>query len=328
MSKAVWAILALAQVGLVGAGLYLLAARPVPVESAPAPETSAAPGPTAVFRIALIPESDPFTIRRRYRALANYLSPRLDRRVELAMVSTYEGALADFAEDASRRADAAFLGSLVAVLAMDRHGARVLVKPEFPGNTATYRSVLIVREDSPIRAVRDLTGRTLAQVRTTTAGNLFPAWLLSGEGLLGSPQAPRILWVGTHDQAAFAVAEGRADAGALKDTRLEPLLRTHPDWKLRVLASGAPVPSNGLLVRRGLDEALGAALRKALLGMSDEPEGRKVLATLGVVKYVPCEAREYAPIYEMSAGLAGQWKQTGIGGLPPRRPVSRPAGGH
>lgn len=142
----------------------------------------AAPGKEAL-RIGLVPERDIFQLRKRYLVLTGYLAGKLGRPVEVVTVNTYQAVMQDFAE---RKVDAAFLGSFVAVLTVDRQDAQVLVKPVAEGGVSTYRGVLIVPEGSAVRRVADLGGRSVAMVKTTTAGDLFPIWAMHEAGLLTS----------------------------------------------------------------------------------------------------------------------------------------------
>ena len=50
-------------------------------------------------------------------------------------------------------------------------GAKVLVKPTSDvGKPSTYRGVIFVRDDSPLRSLESLAGKTIVLVRATAAG--------------------------------------------------------------------------------------------------------------------------------------------------------------
>jgi phosphonate transport system substrate-binding protein len=279
----------------------------------------AASQPPPVLRIGMVPERDIFVQNKRYKALANYLSERMGRPVETITVNTYEAVLQDFSE---KKIDAAFLGSLVAVLATERLGAKVLVKPEHPGQVCTYRGVVFVREDSPIKSIADLADRSIAMVRTTTAGNLYPCCLLVKDGLMTGDHAPRIVWSGTHDDVAMEVMEGRVDAGAIKDLRLDDMLHSNPQWKIRRLATSEAVPDNGLVARADMAPQLRTKLSDVLMKMDSNERGRKVLEELGLTRFVACGPKEYDPIYDMIDQLGTSWDRIGIAGPPPRRPAT------
>ncbi len=320
--KIVWVILNVTLVGLVLGILFWLTSMP---KSDPGKGIIATTMPTQPsgppLRIGLIPERDIFKQRKRYLALRDYLSVRLNRPVELVTLKTYDAVLRDFAEE---KIDGAFLGSLVALLAMDRLGARVVAKPELPGGVSTYHGVLFVRDDSPVRRLEQLSGRSIGMVRTTTAGHLFGGCLILELKLWGQPEQPRIVWVGTHDDVALKVMEGQLDAGAIKNLRLDAQMRLHPEWKVRVLARGKPVPSNGLILRKDVFRQLGPTLSQVLLNMNDDPQGRKTLAAMGVTRFLPCRHEDYAAIYDMVECIRPKWEQIGVPGTIPKRPSHWP----
>jgi len=314
----VWAALFGSLLALMLAGLFWLANRP---ESEPStqPAEAAAPAPGGLpVRIGLIPERDVFRLRKRYNVLADYLAAKLGRPVALSTTNTYEGMLRDF-EDS--QIELAFAGSLVAAMAMDRYGAKVLVKPELPGGISTYHGVIFVRADSPVTKVNQLKGKTMAMLRTTTAGNLFPSCQMAVMGVLGKPDAFKPLWVGTHDDVANEVLAGRADAGAIKNLRLDALLKEHPDWETRRLAESKEVPNNALLVRSDLAESLGPRIREILLAMEGDAQGRQALQGFGAVRFIPCMQEQYRMIYCMAEHIGAAWGAVGIDGPPPRTPA-------
>ena len=215
---------------------------------APVGPTARAERDVPVLRIGLIPERDIFKQRRRYRALADYVSEQLGGPIELVTSRTYEGILKDFKD---KKIDAAFLGSLVTVLAMDRLGIKILAKPEMPGGINTYHGVIFVRQDSPILRLEDLKAHTIGMVYSTTAAHLFPACVITKLELMNPPNPIKPVWIGTHDDVALKVMDGNLDAGAIKNLRLDALELSHPEWKIRRLANGQDVPTNALCLRAG-----------------------------------------------------------------------------
>jgi phosphonate transport system substrate-binding protein len=317
-----WLVLAGAAAVLLIAVVLLIPREPQGTDNvaAPPPPTTGPDG--TALRLGLIPERDIFQQSKRYRPLANYLSARLGRRVELVTMNTYEAVLQDFTE---KKIEGAFLGSLVATLAMDRLGAKVFVKPEYPGGISTYRGVIFVRESSPITSVEQLGGHSIAMVRATTAGNLFPVYLMARHGLLGRADSPTITWVGTHDDVALEVMEGHVDVGAIKDDRLDALLKEHPDWKVRELAVSEAVPNQALVLRADVAEEFGPKLAELLLKMDTDPVGREALSVLGAARFLPCSPEQYKAIYDMVEQLADAWDRIGIQGERPKPPATRPA---
>jgi phosphonate transport system substrate-binding protein len=320
------------------------------------PQTPPTSGPARVdgpkLRLALAPERNIVVQRRQYRALADYLEAKLGLRVELVTLSTYQGVLDDLA---SKEIEGGFIGSMVVVMAYDRLGVRVLVKPEYPvaetqpvansgggepyGVTSggggggafdesvyvasgrSYRGVIFVRDDSPIRDMDGLGGRSLGLVRATTAGQLFAMCLLREREMLRGEKKPDFRMMGTHDQVIHEVAEGRLDAGSAKDQRLDAYEREPGHVKLRRLAVSDPVPNNALVLRGDLDPEFVRRLEKTLLEMEQSADGRQALRDFGVLRFLPCRIQEYGALFDMIERLGPDWSELGIAGPAPRRPA-------
>ncbi len=274
----------------------------------------------APLRLGLVPERNIFEQRRRYRLLADHLAERLGRPIELVTFSTYHGVLHDFEHGA---VDAAFLGSFITVLVHERFSARVLVKPEYPDEMSTYRGVVFVRDDSPVRSLQELGEGCIAMVRATMAGHLFP--LVAMEDVEGwdPDDEGAICWISSHDEVIEATAAGHVAAGAAKDLRLKAFEQANPDIALRRLAESGPVPENALVVAATLDEQVAAALKEALLTLHEEPEGRALAERIGVARFLPCDIEEYGLVYELVDRLRERWATLGIQGpAPPGWPRS------
>lgn len=273
------------------------------------------------LRIGVIPERNIFEQRARFRILADYLSRELQQPVELVTASSYENVIQDFAD---QQVDVAFLGSLVTVLTVDRVNAHLIAKTELLGGISTYRGVLFVPSDSKIKSFDDLSGKSIALVRTTTAANLFPMYEIIRRGLLKSPNPPKIIWVGTHDDVFTEVAERRADAGAIKDLRLDQLESSESSQQFVRLATSPAVPESALVIRDKLNPQIAASVKRAILTMDSTSAGRDALKSFGAERFVPCQIEEYKAIFDMVDVVRDQWSQTGISVPPPARPISLP----
>lgn len=297
---------------LLAAFLFWLGQRPTGDVGLQQP-SAASPGPEKTIRLGLIPERDIFQQREAYRGFCQWVGKRMGAKVELVTNSSYEGVLEDFA---NKNVDAAFLGSLVAMLAMDRQGAQVVVKSEGTDGRSTYAGVVFVADSSPVKSFAELRGQTLGAVKTTTAGPLFGVYLMTLRGMIEERDSPHFVWLGTHDDVIREVTAGRVDAGAVKDLRLDAYEKRHPELKFRRLAVSKRVPDNALVVRAAFESK--EALKDALLHMPDDAAGREALSALGLGRYVACEPGEYHPLCEMIDAIGPQWPELGIKGPAPQ----------
>lgn len=266
-------------------------------------------GPKPLF-LALIPERDIFAQRQRYQALAGEIARHMNRPVELVSLSTYQSVLLEMKE---KRIDGAFVGSLLAVQAHDQLDARILAKPQSLAGGTTYTGVIIVAKNSPIQNVSELAGKSIAMVRTTTAGCLFPTYLFYQNKMLDDEtRKPQMRWVGTHDQVIREVLAGTVDAGAVKNLRLEAFLTDNPKAQIRQLAVSAEVPDNGLIVRGDIPADQVQKLKATLLDMDKDVQGQQALAVFGIQRFLPCDIDEYHAVYEMIKAIGPHYQPLGV----------------
>lgn len=309
--KRIWIILP--TLLLIAGGAWLWQAsrvrQPDPVPAPPPPSTR------PVFRIGLVPEHEVMAMRRSYRPLAEELSRRLNVDCRIVTLSSYAHVLHDFE---AKELDAAFLGSLVALLAIERQQADPLVRPENASGVSTYRGVIFVREDSPYGDLEDCRAKRMAIVRTTMAGSVFPVSEFSRRQMLGGADEPKMVLMGTHDDVIRAVASGQVEFGAAKDLRLDAYQATPGAVKLRRLLSSPPAPNNALILRRNGDPSRGQVLRQVLLDLHKDPVGRAALESIGAVRMVPCQSSDYDALRQMIDAAGPSWEHVGVPGPAPR----------
>lgn len=256
--------------------------------------------------IGLIPEKNIFGQIDRYQPLADYVSSKLGRSVQLRVLSRYGNILRNFE---SANMDGAFLGSFTYVLARQKLNLEVLARPLGTDGRSTYHGLLVVRKDSGIRTVGDLRGKSFAFVdKATTAGYLFPLALLRKNGVSDYRDFfKEAYFAGTHEDVARDVLEKRAAAGALKNRIFEDLASRDPGFEreLAIIARSRPVPENGLAVRASMDRGLKERLRAILLQMDLDASGREVLRSMRAVRFIRTADEDYEPVveYAREAGL-------------------------
>lgn len=169
-----------------------------------------------------------------------------------------------------------------------RAGARPLLLTHRDG-VARYHSVVVVREDSPIRGLADLAGRRLAlEHPQSTSAYLLPAMTLLDAGvpmeiLPGPADRPRpgsvgYVFANTEENIASWVLLGVVDAGAFSDGDLDDWRTAQPDAPaLRVIAQSRSVPRAIEMVRGDLDPAVAARLREVLVEAAADPQAGPVL---------------------------------------------------
>lgn len=166
---------------------------------------------------------------------------------------------------------------------------------EKPGYVALVRDgtplkgILVVRKDSQIKRVEDLQGKTLA-VPSMTA--LAASLLLRAE--LDRQFHVRLnpLVAKTHSSVFLHVINGLADAGGSIQKALseqEPRIQD----ALKVLHQTVGVPSHPIAAHPRVPAADRASVRQALLDMSADETGRKLLAEIPMQSVVATSLDDY-----------------------------------
>jgi len=251
--------------------------------------------------IGLIPEMNVFTQMERFKPLAEYLSKKTGAEVNITILSRYGNIIERFQ---SEKMDGAFFGSFTGALAIQKLGVDPLARPVNLDGSSTYHGYLFVRKDSGIKKVADMKGKKMAFVeKATTAGYIFPIAYFKKNGVTNIDTFfSEYYFTGSHDAAIYAVLDKKADIGAAKHSVYDRVRRTDPrvDKELVILAESAKVPSNGLCVRKGLDRQLKEKLKKTLLTIDTDPEGRVVLQKFGAIKFIETTVADYAPVFDLA----------------------------
>ena len=251
--------------------------------------------------IGLIPEMNVFKQKERFRLLGDYLSKKTGLEVQFTILSRYGNIIDRFTAE---NMDGAFFGSFTGALAIEKLGVIPLARPVNLDNTSSYRGYLFVRRDSGIRDVGGMKGKRMAFVeKATTAGYVFPLAYLKEHGIKDRDHFfGSTFFAGSHDAAIHAVLEGQADVGAAKHTIYDRMKAddSRVARDLVIIAESPWVPSNGLCVRKGLDEVLQQKLRQALLRLDKDPEGAAVLKQFGALRFIDTSVSDYRPVFDMA----------------------------
>jgi phosphonate transport system substrate-binding protein len=201
----------------------------------------------------------------------------------------------------NRTADLAFMHPAGYVLANRDAGAMIIVKNVLRGKT-TFTARLYVRKDSGLESLEQLRGKTLAFVDpSSTSGYVYPMVMLMQRGLVKNRDPKTffrdVVYAGSHDAALLALLNRRVDAAASYDQAPESYLKNPADRaSLSWVAETEPVPEGGVAGRAGLDPALVARVRAALLQMRGGQYTPLLKRMYDIDGFEPADDREYAPV--------------------------------
>src|SRR5690606_36520490 len=191
----------------------------------------------------------------------------------------------------------------------DRAGAEPLLMTERDG-VGSYRTLYFVRDDSPVRSLAELRGRSIAfQNRSSTSSYYVPALELLDSGLrlavlsspLDRPGPDSVGYVFGRSELNVSswVHKGLVDAGAMSNLDWINPQRVPPSYRedFRILRETPDFPRALEMVRGDLDPRVRDRLREILLGAAQDPDAREALLQF-------FKTTRFAPIdQDIDAGL-------------------------
>ena len=253
------------------------------------------------IKLGLIPEQNIFDQLQRFNGMASYLKSKVNIEVEFKILTRYGNIVSNFNE---LELDGAFFGSFVYTIARARLGVTPLVRPVNKNGSSTYHGLIFIRNDSGLNSIEDMRGKTFAFVdKATTAGYLLPLYFFKNNGIDNYGLFfKKAYFTGTHEDAIYDVLNKDADVGAAKNTVFYRLAESDPRLtnELKIITRSPDVPENGLAVRQDIDEKIKNRIKKTLLDMHLDPEGKKALEILSAIMFIETTDSDYGPVYKYS----------------------------
>ena len=253
------------------------------------------------LNIGLIPEQNVFKQFERYKPLGEYIEKKTGIKIKYTILPRYGNIINNFY---SMKLDGAFWGSFTGAMAIKKLGIKPIARPINLDGTSSYQGYIFVHKHSVIRDATAMKDMVIAFVdKATTAGYIFPMAYFREHGIDNiNEYFKEFFFTGSHDAAIYAVLEKKAHIGCAKNTIFNLLARENPRIKedLVILAQSPFVPSNGLGLRKELASRVVANLKKTLLEIHEDPEGKEVIKQFGVKKFIETTEDDYSPVFEIA----------------------------
>ena len=252
--------------------------------------------PTAPLRIGLTPTFP----NDQYRALEEwrrYLEQRLQRKVEFIRRDSYIEAM-----DLLRlqKVDFAWICDYPFVFFKDQ--VKLLAVPLYHGRPY-YQSYLIV-------PARDLRTTTIAQLKNqvfayadpySNTGYLTPRFELRQLGENPARFFSKTFFTWGHRKTVEAVAAGLAQGGAVSSHVWDTLAKVKPELTAatRIVSTSPEYGFPPFVARSSISDAEFRGMQQALLAMSEDEAGRKLLSGLNLDGFVAGDPRFYDRVDQM-----------------------------
>ena len=266
------------------AGLALGSGRPARAQSS--------------LHLVLTPSQKPTDLIASGEEFAQVLGKLVGTPVRVTVASDYAAVIEALR---NRSADLAFVHPGGYVLASREAKARIVAKNLWHGKSS-FTARIYVRRDSGIETVEDLRGKTIAFVDpASSSGYMYPMVLLIKRGLVTNRDPKtffkEVVFSGAHDASMRALLNGHVDAIASFDLAREQYLKD-PAERERVVfvAETEPIPEAGITARDGLDPAVVAKVRAALLQIRGPAYAALLKRLYDIDGFEAAEDREYDPV--------------------------------
>jgi phosphonate transport system substrate-binding protein len=164
-----------------------------------------------------------------------------------------------------------------------------------------YSLIVLVREDRPYQALKDLKGKIIAHTSlTSNSGNLAPRALFPSLGL--TPDVDyRVAYSGKHDQSVLGVGAGDYDAAALSSSVFDRMIKRAQvkASDFRIIYRSDPFPTSAFVHAHDLAPALSKRIRECFFNFQFSDELKSVFD--GATRFVPVVyQRDWAAVRQVA----------------------------
>ena len=203
--------------------------------------------------------------------------------------------------------DVAFVCTGPYVYALPSGRIKLLVQPEFIEGHQ-YHSILMTSPESNISSMENLQGTVIGfSDPESFTGYMVPYVMLSERGINPATFFKKIIFTGSHDRSIYALDRGIVNAAAVHSIVWESAKREDPTLskRLKVIWESETYGPPPVIIRKSLDENLVNALRNAFLNLNKDAEGREIISTIGIERFVPASD----DAYQTAKKLFNRYKQ-------------------
>ena len=215
----------------------------------------------------------PVEAKEKFTPLAAYLTKKLGKKVELKVVSDYEGILRDMGKGASQFY---FITPITYIIANKKYGVEVLAKALTEGKSS-YRSVIIAKSDSKINSIKDIKGLKFAFGDLHSVSSYLAPRIMLLDAGIDLKDLLFYEYLGSHEEVVKAVASGKFNAGGVT----ESVALKFKDKGIKLIEFSGDLPGFSICISKDVPQKTKTALESALTILSDTtPDEASVLHSI------------------------------------------------
>ncbi|HEV09199.1 MAG TPA: phosphate/phosphite/phosphonate ABC transporter substrate-binding protein [Sulfurihydrogenibium azorense] len=213
------------------------------------------------LKIAVLSYGEPIKEYKRYSVFADYLSQKLNRKVDLIIVEDVDKVFQLFRTNEVQMA----VGCSVVYFELKRqYNVEAIAVMKINGK-AVENGVLVVKKDSDINSIQDVKGKKITLGSPICMSNcVMPLYMLANAGIT-QHDVINIWSSGTDKGAILAVMSGIADVAGVK----EESIKNYQQY-LKVIARSPSFPRHIIMVSKNLDPKLYKQIENAIFSIDSE----------------------------------------------------------
>lgn len=240
------------------------------------------------YNLGILPYLPLTRIHELYGPIAADLSAKLGREVRLSSKADY----ASFRDELRRQTyDIGFVQPFDYVDAHDKYGYLPLAR-----RAERLDAVIVVRQDSTLKGIKDLQGKTVANPPMDAAVSHLTSMALRDAGI--NPDTGVKRYYGKNHFACLqSVVIGAADACGMAEGALRTIEKDREAVdRFRILYQTASIPPALFVAHSRLARKDHAVIRRTILDWPNTDEGRKIIERGQFIRFVPADDAEYEEV--------------------------------
>lgn len=243
---------------------------------------------------AVITKEDIFTV---YKFL-DYLSQKTGYKLKPVFARSYDEM--DFFLF-SGFVDIAYICGAPFVEGRKRFGYRLLTVP-LTKEGPIYYSYVITRKEKAYKSIFDFKDKPYAfSDPKSNSGSVVPTYVLMKKGYKPYQFFKPLIYTYSHYESILAVYKGFTEGASVDSLVYEQTKRIDPKItaQLKVIEKFGPFPITPFVYRPKLDKQIVKKIRRVLLYMNKDPEGKLILNRMGITGFSTVREEFYDPIAKM-----------------------------
>ncbi len=242
------------------------------------------------IRFGIFPYKSPKALIEMYAPVAARLEQRIGKKVQLVTAPD----ASSFFEQVKSGGYDLVIPSITMYYKLKPVGYKIIAR-----GAPNFYSGVIVREESPIKTVADLKGKTVVALGEYGLGYVALLPQLAAEGIVPICDT-HLQFSGKIDTNIYGVVSRKYDAGILPLNVIDLPAFQGVRGQLRILLRSPEIPQLPFVVKTSMEEATIAAIRQELLSLSATVfEDKVILDSMQIEKIVAASDADYQGIYEI-----------------------------